>query len=85
MARRFVGVIIQELEPSTMQINKPRWSSSPISIRCIPQPDGRWGAVFSFDSEPSKPAVVLLAVGERHPDRPWKPSVYEVAHRRFNR
>jgi hypothetical protein len=51
----------------------------------IPQPDGRWGAVFSIDREASKPALVLLAVGERHPLRPWKPSVYEIAHRRFNR
>jgi len=51
----------------------------------IPQPDGRWGAVFSIDREASRPALVLLAVGERHPPRPWKPSVYEIAHRRFNR
>jgi hypothetical protein len=41
--------------------------------------------VFSIDREASKPALVLLAVGERHPPRPWKPSVYEIAHRRFNR
>lgn len=34
--------------------------------RYIPQPDGQWGAVFSIDSEASKPALVLLAVGERH-------------------
>jgi hypothetical protein len=51
----------------------------------IPQPDGRWGAVFSIDREASKPALVLLAAGERHPVRPWKPSVYEIAHRRLNR
>lgn len=51
----------------------------------IPQPDGRWGAVFSIELEGSKPVLVLLAVGERHPSRPWKPSVYEIAHRRFNR
>jgi hypothetical protein len=51
----------------------------------IPQPDGRWGAVFSIDRQASKPALVLLAVGERHPPQPWKPSVYEIAHRRFNR
>jgi hypothetical protein len=53
--------------------------------RYIPQPDGRWGVVFSIDREASKPALVLIAVGERHPDAPWKPSVYEIAHRRFNR
>ncbi|HWP33330.1 MAG TPA: hypothetical protein VNL97_06235 [Solirubrobacterales bacterium] len=51
----------------------------------IPQPDGRWGAVFSIELEGSKPVLVLLAAGERHPPRPWKPSVYEIAHRRFNR
>jgi hypothetical protein len=50
----------------------------------IPQSDGRWGAVFSIDREALKPALVLLAVGERHPPRPWKPSVYEIAHRRLN-
>lgn len=51
----------------------------------IPQPAGRWGAVFAADEKASKPALVLLAVGERHPDRPWRPSVYEIAHRRYNR
>ena len=50
----------------------------------IPQPDGRWGVVFSIDQEASMPALLLLAVGERHPARPWQPSVYEIAHRRFN-
>jgi hypothetical protein len=38
----------------------------------IPQPGGRWGAVFSVDREASKPALVLLAAGKRHPPRPWK-------------
>jgi hypothetical protein len=51
----------------------------------IPQPAGRWGAVLAADEEASRPALVLLAVGERHPDRPWRPSVYEIAHRRYNR
>jgi hypothetical protein len=32
-----------------------------------------------------KPALLLLAVGERHPAQRWKPTVYEVAHRRLNR
>jgi len=41
--------------------------------------------VFSIDREASKPALVLLAVGERHPERPWKLSVYEIAHRRLNK
>jgi hypothetical protein len=50
----------------------------------IPQPDGQWGAVFSIDQEASKLTLVLLAVGERHPTRPWRSSVYEIAHRRLN-
>lgn len=50
----------------------------------IPQPAGQWGAVLSGDREAKKPALVLVAVGERHPARPWKPSVYEVAHRRLS-
>jgi hypothetical protein len=50
----------------------------------IPQPAGQWGAVLSGDEEATKPALVLVAVGERHPVRPWKPSVYEIAHRRIN-
>jgi hypothetical protein len=50
----------------------------------IPRPAGQWGAVLAADEEASKPALVLIAVGERHPDRPWRPSVYEIAHRRLD-
>jgi hypothetical protein len=50
----------------------------------IPQPAGPWGAVFGIDREASKPALLLLAVGERHPGVPWRPSVYEIADRRLN-
>lgn len=50
----------------------------------IPQPTGHWGAVLVGDAKAAKPALVLVAVGERHPARPWKPSVYEIAHRRLN-
>lgn len=50
----------------------------------IPQPAGQWGAVFSGDKEATKPALVLVAVGERHPERPWRPSVCEIAHRRLH-
>lgn len=50
----------------------------------IPRPAGQWGAVLAGDEEAGKPALVLVAVGERHPARPWKPSVYEIAHRRLN-
>jgi hypothetical protein len=51
----------------------------------IPQPAGQWGAVFAADVEDGTPVLVLIAVGERHPERPWRPSVYEVAHRRLQR
>jgi hypothetical protein len=51
----------------------------------IPRPAGQWGAVLAGDEEAAKPALVLVAVGERHPARPWQPSVYEIAHRRLNR
>jgi hypothetical protein len=50
----------------------------------IPRPAGQWGAVLAADEEASKPALILIAVGERHPDRPWRPSVYEIAHRRLD-
>jgi hypothetical protein len=50
----------------------------------IPQPDGQWGAVLAGDEEAAKPALVLIAVGDRHPAQPWKPSVYEIAHRRLH-
>jgi hypothetical protein len=43
------------------------------------------GAVLAGDEEATKPALVLVAVGERHPAQRWKPSVYEIAHRRLNR
>jgi hypothetical protein len=49
----------------------------------IPRPAGQWGAVLAGDEEAAKPALVLLAVGERHPAQPWRPSVYEIAHRRL--
>jgi hypothetical protein len=51
----------------------------------IPQPAGQWGAVLTGDEEAKKPALVLIAVGERHPPQPWKRSVYQLAHRRLHR
>lgn len=50
----------------------------------IPQPAGQWGAVLTGDEEASKPALVLIAAGERHPTQSWKRSVYEIAHRRLH-
>jgi hypothetical protein len=49
----------------------------------IPQPAGQWGAVFLGGSLDGRPTLFLLAVGERHPGMPWRPSVYEIAHRRL--
>ncbi|MEX1141638.1 MAG: hypothetical protein WD993_03160 [Thermoleophilaceae bacterium] len=51
----------------------------------IPQPDGRWGAVLTGDKRDGTPTLVLLAIGERHPAQPWRPSVYRVAHNRLNK
>jgi hypothetical protein len=51
----------------------------------IPQPAGQWGAVFLGGVVEGRPKLFLLAVGERHPGAPWKPSVYEIAHRRLHR
>jgi hypothetical protein len=50
----------------------------------VPPPAGQWGAVFTVDQEADKIALVMIAVGERHPAQPWKPSVYEIAHRRLH-
>jgi hypothetical protein len=52
----------------------------------LPPPLGPWGAVFTGAiSETGKvPTLLLLAAGERHPSKPWRPSVYEVAHRRLH-
>jgi hypothetical protein len=51
----------------------------------IPQPAGQWGAVLLGGAVDGKPTLFMLAVGERHPEAPWKPSVYEIAHRRLHR
>jgi hypothetical protein len=50
----------------------------------IPQPAGQWGAVLLGGIADGKPTLFLLAVGERHPGARWKPSVYEIAHRRLH-
>jgi len=51
----------------------------------VPQPAGQWGAVFLGGALNGVPTLFLLAVGNRHPDGLWKPSVYEIAHRRLHR
>jgi hypothetical protein len=52
----------------------------------LPQPDGDWGMVFAGDVDQVRGELVLvcLAFGRRHPTQPWRPSVYQVAHRRLN-
>lgn len=50
----------------------------------IPQPAGQWGAVFLGGAVDGSLKLFLLAVGDRHPGAPWKPSVYEIAHRRLH-
>ena len=50
----------------------------------IPRPAGQWGAVLAADQEATRPVLLLLAVGERHPAQSWRQSVYEIAHRRLN-
>ena len=51
----------------------------------IPQPAGQWGAVFLGGAVDGSPTLFMLAVGERHPGAAWRPSVYELAHRRLHR
>jgi hypothetical protein len=51
----------------------------------IPQPAGQWGAVFLGGAVGESLKLFLLAVGERHPGAPWRPSVYEIAHRRLHK
>jgi hypothetical protein len=51
----------------------------------IPQPVGQWGAVFLGGAVDGSLKLLLLAVGERHPGAAWRPSVYELAHRRLHR
>ncbi len=51
----------------------------------IPQSAGQWGAVFLGGFADNGPTLFLLAIGRRHPEASWKPSVYEIAHRRLHR
>ncbi len=51
----------------------------------VPQPDGKFGMVFTIDSEAHKPALLFLAFGVRHhPSGSHAPTVYEIAHQRLN-
>ena len=51
----------------------------------LPQFDGPWGMVFTGDlDESGAPVLVCVGFGRRHPDAPWRPSVYQVADRRLH-
>jgi hypothetical protein len=49
----------------------------------LPWPDGEWGLVLTGRlDEKGRVFLQALAFGERHPEAHWRPSVYELAHRR---
>lgn len=51
----------------------------------LPQPNGKFGMVFTIDRKADKPTLLFLAFGVRHhPKRSHAPTVYEIAHQRLN-
>lgn len=58
--------------------------------RCVklylPTPAGAWRMVFEITRDPTSRDLVLayLAFGLGHPDKPWQPSAYQVAHQRLH-
>jgi hypothetical protein len=51
----------------------------------LPQPDGRFGMVFTVDRQADKPALEFLAFGMRHhPTGSHALTVYEIADQRLN-
>lgn len=52
----------------------------------LPGPDGRWRMVFEVLRDKATGELVLsyLAFGVAHPEHPWQPSVYRVAHQRLH-
>lgn len=58
--------------------------------RCVklylPTPTGAWRMVFEITRHQISGDLVLayLAFGLGHPDKPWQPSAYQVAHRRLH-
>lgn len=50
----------------------------------LPPPAGRWGLVLRLARAGDKVVLYHLAFGVRHPERPWQPSVYQVAHHRLH-
>jgi hypothetical protein len=52
----------------------------------LPTPDGRWRMIFEVLRDTTTGELVLsyLAFGVAHPEHPWQPSVYQVAHQRLH-
>lgn len=52
----------------------------------LPGPDGRWRMVVEVLRDKVSGELVLsyLAFGVAHPEHPWQPSVYQVAHQRLH-
>jgi hypothetical protein len=51
----------------------------------LPQPDGRFGMIFTVDRQADKPALEFLAFGVRHhPAGSHAPTVYEIADQRLS-
>lgn len=48
----------------------------------LPIPYGPWGVVLTGDRDADGPFLLVVAFGERHPDR--RPSVYDIAHYRHH-
>jgi hypothetical protein len=52
----------------------------------LPGPGGRWRMVFEITRDKMSGALGLTyrAFGVGHPEHPWQPSAYQVAHRRLH-
>jgi hypothetical protein len=52
----------------------------------LPGPDGRWRMVFEVlrDTATGRLMLSYLAFGVAHPEHPWQPSAYQVAHQRLH-
>ncbi len=51
----------------------------------LPWPDGDWGLVLAGQIDDGTIYLQVIAFGERHPTAGWRPSVYQLAHRRLHR
>jgi hypothetical protein len=53
----------------------------------LPGPGGRWRMIFeaTYDRAAGELRLAYLAFGVGHPEHPWQPSAYDVAHHRLHR